>query len=48
MWLDSQKSRFDVLYLDPARRDVRGLKVSSLKACETEVESGMGKSVIQG
>jgi len=33
-WLDSQKSRFDVLYLDPARRDVRGLKVSSLKACE--------------
>ena len=33
-WLDSQKSRFDVLYLDPARRDVRGLKVSSLKAYE--------------
>ncbi len=36
-WLDSQKRRLDVLYLDPARRDIRGLKVSSLKACEPDL-----------
>ena len=36
-WLDSQKCRFDVLYLDPARRDIRGLKVSSLNACEPDL-----------
>ena len=29
-WLDSQENGFDALYLDPARRDHRGLKVSSL------------------
>jgi hypothetical protein len=36
-WLDSQKTRFDALYLDPARRDHRGLKVSSLSACEPDL-----------
>ena len=41
-WLDSQKCRFDVLYLDPARRDIRGLKVSSLKACEPDLSQVWG------
>ncbi|MAM92752.1 MAG: hypothetical protein CMI15_14965 [Opitutaceae bacterium] len=36
-WLDSQENGFDALYLDPARRDHRGLKVSSLEACEPDL-----------
>lgn len=36
-WLETQERRFDVFYLDPARRDRRGLKVSSLSACEPDL-----------
>ena len=36
-WLANQNQVFDLIYLDPARRDDRGLKVSALEACEPDV-----------
>ncbi len=36
-WLAAQDRDFDLIYLDPARRDDRGLKVSALEACEPDV-----------
>ncbi len=37
-WLDKYSGRVDVVYLDPARRDNRSLKVSALEDCEPNLK----------
>ncbi len=36
-WLEGREETFDVVYVDPARRDARSFKVSALSDCEPDV-----------